>query len=98
MQLIIHEASITGLFRLILIVLTVYAVYSLFIRFIIPAVMRKYIKDFQKKYTEQNQYNRNNQPLKKEGEISITFLDKNEDKNKSQNPDDADYVDYEEIK
>ncbi len=96
MQTIIHEASITGLFRLILIVLTVYAVYTIFIRFILPAVMRKYLKDFQQRFTEQNQRARDSQPLKKEGDISITYVDK--DKNPTRNPDDADYVDYEEIK
>jgi hypothetical protein len=96
MQTIIHEASITGLFRLILIIVTVYAVYTIFIRFIIPAVMRKYLKDFQQRFTEQNQRERNSQPLKKEGDISISFVDK--DKKNSRNPDDGEYVDFEEIK
>jgi hypothetical protein len=58
--------------------------------------MRKYINDFQQRYTEQNQQQRNNQAQKKEGEISITYVDK--DKNKIRNPDDGEYTDYEEIK
>lgn len=96
MQLIIHEASVSGLFRLILIILTVYAVYSIFIRFIIPSLMRKYLKDFQQRFTEENQRARQNQPLRKEGEVSITYVDK--DKNENRSPEAGEYVDYEEIK
>jgi hypothetical protein len=96
MQHIIYEASITGIFRLILILTVVYAVYKIITRLIVPAIMRKYITDFQQRYTQQNQRSRENQPQKKEGEVSITFVDK--DKNKAHNPDDGEYVDYEEIK
>jgi len=96
MQLIIYEASVTGIFRLILILTVVYAVYKIITRLILPSVMRKYINDFQQRYTEQNNRTRDNQPQKKEGEVSITFVDK--DKNKARNPDDGEYVDYEEIK
>jgi len=96
MQHIIYEASITGIFRLILILTVVYAVYKIITRLIVPSIMRKYINDFQQRYTEQNQQQRNNQAQKKEGEISITYVDK--DKNKIRNPDDGEYTDYEEIK
>ncbi len=96
MQHIIYEASITGIFRLILILTVVYAVYKIITRLVVPAIMRKYITDFQQRYTQQNQRSRENQPQKKEGEVSITFVDK--DKNKAHNPDDGEYVDYEEIK
>jgi len=96
MQLIIYEASFSGLFRLLLILTVVYAVYKIITRLIVPALMKKYIKDFQQRYTEQNQQQRNSPAQKKEGEVSITFVDK--DKNKARNPDDGEYVDYEEIK
>jgi hypothetical protein len=96
MQLIIYEASFSGLFRLLLILTVVYAVYKIITRLIVPALMKKYIKNFQQRYTEQNQYQRNSPVQKKEGEVSITFVDK--DKNKARNPDDGEYVDYEEIK
>ncbi len=96
MHQIINEASVSGLLRLILIIVTVYAVYSLFIRFIIPAVMRKYVNDFQKRFTEENDRFRQNQTQKKEGEVSITYVEK--DKNAPHNPDDGEYVDFEEIK
>jgi hypothetical protein len=97
MHHIIHEASITGLFRLILIVLTVYVVYSLFIRYIFPALLRKYVSDFQNRFTAQNQHRQEDQTIKKEGEISIKYV--NKDKNgTSIPPNDGDYVDFEEIK
>ncbi len=58
--------------------------------------MKKYLTDFQKKFTEEHQRSQNEMNRKKEGEVSIKFVDK--DKNKSQHPDDGEYVDYEEIK
>jgi flagellar basal body-associated protein FliL len=97
MHTIIHEASVTGLFRLILIVLTVYVVYTLLIRYIFPSLLRKYVTDFQKQFTGENQHRQEEQNPKKEGEISIKYI--NKDKNTTNNPpDDGDYVDYEEIK
>ena len=82
--------------RLILIVLLIYAVFSFIIRYVVPSMMRKYVNDFQKQFTGQNQNSQQEQNIKKEGEVSIKFVDK--DKTKTQNPDAADYVDYEEIK
>ena len=96
MHPIILEASPTGLFRLILIIVLVYAIYRLFIQLVVPAAMRKYLKNFQERYTEQNKYTTNSQPQKKEGEISITYVDK--DQKQTRNPDEGEYIDYEEIK
>jgi len=96
MHPIIHQASLTGLIRLLLIVLTVYALYSLFIRVIIPLVLRKYVNDFQQKFTNENQRMQQEQNRAKEGEISIEYVKK--DKSSSRNPNDGEYVDYEEIK
>ena len=96
MNPIIQEASLTGVFRLILIVLIIYYAFSFLIRYVLPLVMRKYVNDFQKQFTQENQRAQDEMNQKKEGEISIKFVDK--DKNKSQHPDDGEYVDYEEIK
>jgi len=65
-------------------------------RYVVPNMMRKYVNDFQKQFTGQNQKSQQEQKIKKEGEVSITYVEK--DKNKTNNADDADYVDYEEIK
>jgi hypothetical protein len=96
MNTIIQEASLTGIFRLILIVLFIYYAFSLIMRYVMPLIMRKYVNDFQKKFTEEHQRSQNEMNRKKEGEVSIKFVDK--DKNKSQHPDDDEYVEYEEIK
>lgn len=96
MDPLIQEASISGVIRMIFIVLIIYAVYSILIRFIIPALMRKYVNDFQKQFTQQNKREQEEMNKKKEGEVSIKFV--NKDKNNSQHPEDGEYVDYEEIK
>jgi len=61
-----------------------------------PSLMRKYVNDFQKKYTEENQRTRDEYAQKKEGEVSIKVI--NKEKHATHNPNDDDYVDYEEIK
>jgi hypothetical protein len=65
-------------------------------RFIIPSMMRKYVNNMQQKFTQENQHSQDEMDGKKEGEISIKYV--NKDKNNSQRPDDGEYVDYEEIK
>lgn len=89
----ILEASLTGFLWTVLIV---YAVYVLFTRYIFPLMLRKYVSDFQKQFTGQDPNQREDLNRKKEGEVSIKFVDK--DKNTSSRSDDGEYVDYEEIK
>ena len=96
MHPIFFEASITGLFRILLIVFTVYIVFKIFFRFIMPSILRKYVNDFQQRFTEENQHSHEEQIRKKEGEISIKYV--NKDKNPDKHPDDGDYIEYEEIK
>ena len=95
MNILIQEASLTGVLRLILIILFIYYAFSFIMRYLMPLMMRKYVNDFQKQFTGQNHNSQQEQNIKKEGEVSITFVDK--DTSKTQNPDNADYVDYEEI-
>jgi len=92
----ILEANLQKVFGLILIILLIYYAFSFIMRYLVPMLMRKYVNDFQKQFTQQNQRAQDEMNKKKEGEISIKFVDK--DKNKSQHPDDGEYVDYEEIK
>jgi hypothetical protein len=96
MNHLIQEASLTGVFRLILIVLFIYYAFSLIMRYVMPLIMRKYVNDFQKRFTEEHQRSQQEMNRKKEGEVSIKFVDK--DENKGRHPDDGEYVDYEEIK
>ena len=92
--LYITEASFTGLFRLIMIILIVYFVFSFLVRVIIPSVMRKTVQNFQKQFFEENPQAKESMK-KKEGEVSIKYVNKEKDK---KDVDDDDYVDYEEIK
>ena len=96
MNPIIQEASLTGVFRLLLIVLIIYYAFTFLMRYVVPSMMRKYVNDFQNQFNKENQKSQEEMNRKKEGEVSIKFVDK--DKNKSQHPDDGEYVDYEEIK
>jgi hypothetical protein len=65
-------------------------------RYVMPLLMKKYVKDFQKKFTEEHLRSQEEMNKKKEGEVSIEFVDK--DENKNGHPDAGEYVDYEEIK
>ncbi len=93
MHPIILEATLV---KALLVILIVYAVYSLFIRIIIPSMMRKYVSDIQNQFSGGNPQPNQNKPNKKEGEVSITYL--NKDKTAANNAHDSEYVDYEEIK
>jgi hypothetical protein len=96
MHQIIYEASVTGIIRLLLVIFIVYIIYNLFMRIIFPSVMRKYVSDIQKQFNPENQRTQQEQNRKKEGEVSIKFV--NKDKSTTNNPDDGEYVDYEEVK
>ena len=89
----IQEASVI---KALIVVLAVYAIYSLFVRVIFPSIMRKYVGDMQQRFTQQNKGFDKEQTRKKDGEVSITFIEK--DKNEPRNPNAGEYVDYEEIK
>ena len=61
-----------------------------------PMLMKKYVNDFKKKFTEENKHSQEEMNKKKEGEVSIKYVDK--DKNNNEHPGLGEYVDYEEIK
>ena len=96
MNPIIQEANLPKALELILIIFIVYYAFKFIMQFVLPTLLRKYVNDFQKQFTKENQHSQDEMNRKKEGEVSIKFVDK--DKNKSQHTDDGEYVDYEEIK
>lgn len=59
-------------------------------------MMRKYISNFQQKFTAENQRMYDEQKKSKEGEISINYVNKDHDRPSRQ--DEGEYVDFEEIK
>ena len=88
--MIYHEASIQGVFRVILIIVLIYYVFKLLGRYVFPYLLRNYINKQQQKY---NQYQQQNEPQRKEGEVYI----KKKPKSDSKDLDDGEYVDYEEV-
>ena len=92
---VVFEASLTGIARLIFILIVIYAVYSLLVRYILPALVKKSVRNFQEKFFEVNPNLRKDADRGKEGEISIRRTD---DIKARQMYDDAEETDYEEIK
>jgi hypothetical protein len=63
-------------------------------RYIIPALLRGYVKHYSKKFYDEMEAERKN-TAQKEGEINISGKSGGK---KKQQPEDGEYVDYEEIK
>lgn len=89
-------ASLSGVLKLILIMTAVYFLYSLLIRFIIPSVVKNQLNKFQQRFYEQNPNFTKPEDRKKEGEVTIKYMDR--DKNNKKDDSDSEYIDYEEIK
>lgn len=92
---IVQEASLTGVARLIIIILVVYVIYSLIVRYILPALVKKSVRNFQERFFNENPHLRTNAEQKKEGDISIRRSD---DIKARQMYNNAEDTDYEEIK
>jgi flagellar basal body-associated protein FliL len=85
--------SLTGLARLILILLVVYAIYSFLIRVVIPLAVSNYLKNLKGNHYQ----DATPKDPKREGEISIQYnSDQASTGNNRQN--EGEYVDYEELK
>jgi predicted Holliday junction resolvase-like endonuclease len=91
----IFQASLTGLFRLIMYFLLFYVVFTAIARYIFPLLLRAYINNFRKRFESDNSDLFDNEK-KKEGEIKISNIHNNKASKKASSNDD--YVDYEEIK
>jgi hypothetical protein len=91
----IIQASLTGLFRLIIYFFLIYAVFTALIRFVFPLLLRGYLNNFSKRYESENPDLFGNE-YKKEGEIKISHVEKDQAVKKTSSDDD--YVDFEEIK
>jgi len=88
-------ASFVGFARTILIILLIYYGVKILTRIFAPYLMRYISKKAEKRFGQQfGNYQNQEQPKQKEGEISI---DKMPDENKSSNKGVGEYVDYEEI-
>ena len=89
------ESSITGLFRLILIVFLIYSVFSLVVRYILPQIVRNSVRNLYNQNQDEN-FKSQERNSNKEGEITIEYIDEKA-RHPKQNSEDE-YVDFEEIK
>ena len=84
-----------GLLRTIFIILLVYYGVKFLSRLFAPVLMRFVAKKAKQRFGQQfNQHQNHQEPLQKDGEISI---DKTPEQQKASNKDVGEYVDYEEI-
>ncbi|NVO18747.1 MAG: DUF4834 family protein [Bacteroidetes bacterium] len=95
MQNLIYEASLTGVFRMVFIIFIIYVAITFVFRHIIPHLFRNYLQNFHEHNFNRESYSNNSQK-KKEGYVSVEFIEQNKQQSHSGNEDE--YVDYEEIK
>jgi hypothetical protein len=93
--LFIYESSLTGVFKVLLIILCIYFIYNIFVRFFLPHLLRQSIKSFQNRFENNGTWQDQKGPVKKEGEITIEPVEK---QSQNGNSSAGEYVDYEEVK
>ncbi len=92
MELFIHLYAVNFIRTLVIIALIYFGV-RLFVRYVLPLILDKKIKDMQHKMQEQQRQNRSSN--KNEGDVTIEY--KKKGKNKNGNQGEGEYVDFEEI-
>lgn len=80
--------------KFLLIIVGIYICFMLVIRYIVPAMLRGYVKHYTKKFYDDMEAERASS-LRKEGEVKITH---DPGKNRKKIDDAGEYVEYEEIK
>ena len=83
-----------NLIRTILIIVLIYYALKMIGRFAFPLLLKKMMRNVEKKFNQQGQGSPSNQPPVKEGE---TVIDKTPNQAKKSNDDVGEYVDYEEV-
>jgi len=81
------------LLRIILLLVVIYYVVRLFVRIIFPFLFQRYINKRKGNFSGRQQYSR--QKGRREGEITIDYLDKKE---KRVSKDAGEYIDFKEVK
>ncbi|WKK65203.1 DUF4834 family protein [Lutimonas zeaxanthinifaciens] len=87
-----QEASIQGLWFILFLILGYYA-FKWLARVLLPVLMQKAVRNFEKKAREQQGYSQQNDNVR-EGE---TIIDKQPVKQRESNKDVGEYVDFEEV-
>jgi len=89
-----QEASITGFFKVILIILIVYYGLKIIGRFAFPLMMKKFMSKLERKFQEQQGQGQQRHTSTKVGE---TVIDKKPNSDKRTNDTVGEYVDYEDV-
>ncbi len=92
MELFIHLYAVNFIRTLVIIALIYFGV-RLFVRYVLPLILDKKIKDMQHKMQEQQKHHR--QSNRSEGDVTLEYDKKGKNKNGHQK--DGEYVDFEEI-
>lgn len=90
----ICQASLSGLFRLIIIFFIIYVVIAALTRYVFPILLRNYLKKFSNRFNAENP-DMFRQQDKKEGEVKINNIPDTPAKRNHAQEDE--YVDFEEI-
>ena len=88
-----QEASLTGLFRTLLIIFMVYYALKIIGRLVFPMVFKSFVGKFEERVRKQQQQQ---EPQTNE-KIGETIIDKKPTTPKESNKDVGEYVDYEEL-
>ncbi|WP_029034914.1 DUF4834 family protein [Salinimicrobium terrae] len=90
-----HEASLTQVLKVILIVLLIYFGLKLIFRWLGPIILRWVLKKIGKKFQQRfSQFDSGREQQRRQGEVSIDKKPKRKQKSKN---DVGEYIDYEEI-
>lgn len=90
-----HEASLTQVLKVVLIVLLIYFGFKLIIRWVGPLLLRWMLKKIGKKFEQRfSQFDPGREQQRQQGEVSIDKGPKSKPKSKN---DVGEYIDYEEI-
>lgn len=88
-----HEASIQGLFRTILIFILIYYAVKIIGRFVFPLVVKRFMGNLEEKMkNQQQQYS-----PEKDEKVGETIIDKTSVKNTKESNAVGEYVDFEEV-
>lgn len=87
----LQSASVPGFLRTILIILLIYYGFKVLTRLFAPFLMKFVAKKAEERFG--NQYNKQQESQKKEGEVTIDKVPNTKSSNKNV----GDYIDYEEI-
>ena len=88
------QASATGLFRTIFIILIIYFLFRILSRFVFPWIAAWWLRRFERNFFERNPHLRREEQ-RKEGEVHIDYMPPGTSKT---GDDDGEYIDYQEIK